>query len=109
MSTILRAPTVMLRGVRLAAKARSPLLGPTTAVRAYQFDPLPGGGGSGSGSGSGFLGGFGGGGGGGPSGKGFAVHLWPRTMVNTGVCVCPQGERMVVERFGKMHDLKEPG
>lgn len=34
---------------------------------------------------------------------------WPRTGVNTVLCVCPQGERMVIERFGKMIDIKGPG
>jgi len=35
------------------------------------------------------------------SGGGLAA-TWPRTKTNTGICVCPQGERMVIERFGKM-------
>ena len=35
------------------------------------------------------------------SGGGLAA-TWPRTKKNTGICVCPQGERMVIERFGKM-------
>jgi hypothetical protein len=46
------------------------------------------------------------------SGRGSGNNVragWPRTMVNTGLCVCPQGERMVVERFGKMVDIKSPG
>jgi len=65
------------------------------ARRPYTFDS-PGGGGG--------LFGFGGGGG----GPGFSAP-WPRSMVNTGLCVCPQGERMVVERFGKLNDIKGPG
>lgn len=42
-------------------------------------------------------------------GGGNSAAQWPRSMVNTGICVCPQGERMVVERFGKMVDIKSPG
>ena len=41
-------------------------------------------------------------------GHGGSTH-WPRTVVNTGLCVCPQGELMVIERFGKMVDIKSPG
>jgi hypothetical protein len=66
------------------------------ARRPYTFDSLL--------SGSG-----GGGGGGGYGGGGMGIYLWPRTTVNTGLCVCPEGERMVVERFGKMVDIKSPG
>ena len=37
------------------------------------------------------------------------LDRWPKTAANTLLCVCPQGERMVVERLGKMLDIKEPG
>jgi len=35
--------------------------------------------------------------------------LWPRSGINTGICVCPQGEMMVIERFGKLHSVQPPG
>ncbi len=73
-----------------------------TGRRRYNFDALPGFGGSG-------RGGDGSGGGGAPTGFISLAGQWPLTMTNTGICVCPQGERMVVERFGKMVDIKEPG
>lgn len=34
---------------------------------------------------------------------------WPRNRVNTVINVCPQGEQMVVERLGKLSDVKEGG
>jgi len=64
------------------------------AARHYTFDSLSGGDG---------------GGGGGYGGGGMGIYLWPRSTVNTGVCVCAEGERMVIERFGKMVDVKGPG
>lgn len=35
--------------------------------------------------------------------------VWPLTGTNTILNVCPQGERFVVERFGKLLDIKESG
>ena len=37
------------------------------------------------------------------------VDRWPRTAANTIIVVCPQGEKMIVERLGKMHSIQEPG
>lgn len=37
------------------------------------------------------------------------LDTWPRSKNNTIVNVCAQGERMVVERLGKMHDIKDGG
>ena len=37
------------------------------------------------------------------------MDKWPRTQANTLVNVCPQGERMVVERLGKLEAIKESG
>lgn len=34
---------------------------------------------------------------------------WPRNKQNTILNVCPQGSKMVVERLGKLHDIKEGG
>lgn len=34
---------------------------------------------------------------------------WPRSQVNFFLNVCPQGEMMVVERLGKLNDIKEGG
>eukprot|EP01041_Mallomonas_annulata_P004537 gene4537-9004_t len=36
-------------------------------------------------------------------------ETWPKTHVNTLLNVCPQGEKMVVERLGRLHDIKESG
>ncbi|GAB5034163.1 stomatin prohibitin-family membrane protease subunit [Nannochloropsis oceanica] len=35
--------------------------------------------------------------------------VWPMGSTNTILNVCPQGERFVVERFGKLLDIKESG
>lgn len=35
--------------------------------------------------------------------------VWPMASTNTILNVCPQGERFVVERFGKLLDIKESG
>lgn len=35
--------------------------------------------------------------------------VWPLGSTNTILNVCPQGERFVVERFGKLLDIKESG
>ena len=34
---------------------------------------------------------------------------WPRSKSNTVVNVCPQGNMMVIERLGKLHDIKSGG
>jgi regulator of protease activity HflC (stomatin/prohibitin superfamily) len=34
---------------------------------------------------------------------------WPRKTLNTGLNICPQGQRMVVERLGKLHSIESPG
>jgi regulator of protease activity HflC (stomatin/prohibitin superfamily) len=34
---------------------------------------------------------------------------WPRTKQNTVLNVCPQGSKMVIERLGKLHDIKDGG
>ena len=35
--------------------------------------------------------------------------VWPLVGVNTILNVCPQGERFVVERLGKLLEIKESG
>lgn len=37
------------------------------------------------------------------------LDAWPREKPNTILNVCPQGSRMVVERLGKFHDVKDGG
>ena len=37
------------------------------------------------------------------------LDSWPRTKQNTLLNVCPQGEMMVIERLGKMHEMHEGG
>ena len=37
------------------------------------------------------------------------LDTWPRSQTNTILNVCPQGEQMVIERLGKLHDIKEGG
>lgn len=37
------------------------------------------------------------------------LESWPITKANTFLNVCPQGKMMVVERFGKLHEIKESG
>eukprot|EP00953_Heterococcus_sp_UTEX-ZZ885_P034710 17950-Heterococcus_DN1.PRE.1 len=37
------------------------------------------------------------------------MDQWPISVANTVVNVCPQGERMVVERLGKLHSIHESG
>lgn len=34
---------------------------------------------------------------------------WPVTRLNTGLNVCPQGHVMIVERFGALHEIRQPG
>lgn len=41
--------------------------------------------------------------------RGSSRMPWPRSMVNTMFCICPQGENMVIERFGKKLYTQEPG
>ncbi|CAM9514649.1 unnamed protein product [Ascophyllum nodosum] len=45
---------------------------------------------------------------GGSSGAGIE-DSWPITHANTILNVCPQGERMVVERLGRLHTIESPG
>ena len=55
----------------------------------------------------------GGGGGGGndssPYGQSLEISSWPITKTNTILNIVPQGKRMVVERFGKLHSIHESG
>ena len=37
------------------------------------------------------------------------LDSWPRTKQNTFLNVCPQGEMMVIERLGKLHEMHEGG
>jgi hypothetical protein len=37
------------------------------------------------------------------------LDRWPRSKVNSILNVCAQGERMVVERLGKLNEIKESG
>jgi regulator of protease activity HflC (stomatin/prohibitin superfamily) len=37
------------------------------------------------------------------------LDLWPRAKSNTVFNVCQEGEKMVVERLGKLHDIKNSG
>jgi len=37
------------------------------------------------------------------------LDTWPRGKANTVLNICPQGEEMVVERLGKLHDVKAGG
>ena len=37
------------------------------------------------------------------------VDVWPISRTNTVINVCPQGQQMVVERLGKLSDVKEGG
>ena len=37
------------------------------------------------------------------------LDSWPRSKPNTILNVCNQGEKMVIERLGKLHDIKEGG
>lgn len=37
------------------------------------------------------------------------MDTWPRSKANSIVNVCAQGERMIVERLGKMHDVRDGG
>jgi len=44
-----------------------------------------------------------------PRNKTVYEDVWPMASTNTILNVCPQGERFVVERFGKLLDIKESG
>lgn len=37
------------------------------------------------------------------------LDSWPRSVQNTFFNVCPQGKKMVIERLGKLHEIKEGG
>ena len=37
------------------------------------------------------------------------MDQWPISVSNTFFNVCPQGERMVVERLGKLQSVKDSG
>jgi len=37
------------------------------------------------------------------------LDSWPRSVQNTLFNVCPQGKKMVIERLGKLHEIKEGG
>ena len=37
------------------------------------------------------------------------LDTWPRGKANTVLNICPQGEEMVVERMGKLHEVKKGG
>jgi len=88
----------------------SPLIPAASAVRFYTLDAPGGGGRSG-----------GGGGGSRPSVGGLFsmssrqnndnadVYRWPVTKMNTVANICPQGFRILVERFGKLHTIHGPG
>jgi hypothetical protein len=36
-------------------------------------------------------------------------ELWPKSHPNTIFNVCPQGEAMIIERFGKLSSIEKPG
>lgn len=44
-----------------------------------------------------------------PYGQSLEISQWPITKVNTILNIVPQGKRMVVERFGKLHAIHESG
>ena len=66
------------------------------ARRMYQFDSPGGGGGGGFNFGS-----F--------SGNQTSASTWPRSMWNTVICICPPGEKLVVERIDGVVQVREPG
>jgi hypothetical protein len=37
------------------------------------------------------------------------ADVWPRTKSNSILNVCPMGERMIVERLGKLSSVQQPG
>jgi regulator of protease activity HflC (stomatin/prohibitin superfamily) len=37
------------------------------------------------------------------------LDQWPRSKNNTVINVCSQGQRMIIERFGKLHTIANPG
>jgi hypothetical protein len=37
------------------------------------------------------------------------VDRWPRPRTNFGLNICNQGEKLIVERLGKLHKICEPG
>ncbi|KAL3790198.1 hypothetical protein ACHAW5_004817, partial [Stephanodiscus triporus] len=44
-----------------------------------------------------------------PYGQSLEISGWPVTKANTIINIVPQGKRMVVERFGKLHAIHESG
>lgn len=44
-----------------------------------------------------------------PYGQSLEISGWPITKANTVINIVPQGKRMVVERFGKLHAIHESG
>lgn len=44
-----------------------------------------------------------------PYGQSLEISEWPVTKTNTVLNIVPQGKRMVVERFGKLHAIHESG
>ena len=36
-------------------------------------------------------------------------EVWPRTISNTVLNVCPRGEEMVIERMGQLHKIQTAG
>eukprot|EP00579_Thalassiosira_antarctica_P009326 CAMPEP_0201885168 /NCGR_PEP_ID=MMETSP0902-20130614/18195_1 /ASSEMBLY_ACC=CAM_ASM_000551 /TAXON_ID=420261 /ORGANISM="Thalassiosira antarctica, Strain CCMP982" /LENGTH=420 /DNA_ID=CAMNT_0048414267 /DNA_START=117 /DNA_END=1379 /DNA_ORIENTATION=+ len=44
-----------------------------------------------------------------PYGQSLEISQWPITKTNTILNIVPQGKRMVVERFGKLHAIHESG
>jgi hypothetical protein len=44
-----------------------------------------------------------------PYAQSLEISNWPITKVNTIINIVPQGKRMVVERFGKLHAIHESG
>mmetsp|Transcript_8064 Transcript_8064/g.18211 ORF Transcript_8064/g.18211 Transcript_8064/m.18211 type:complete len:420 (-) Transcript_8064:183-1442(-) len=44
-----------------------------------------------------------------PYGQSLEINQWPITKSNTILNIVPQGKRMVVERFGKLHAIHESG
>ena len=44
-----------------------------------------------------------------PYGQSLEISQWPISKVNTILNIVPQGKRMVVERFGKLHAIHESG
>ena len=78
---------------------------PTTSTRQYSLDG-PNSGGSPL---SLFSGGRGGSSESSPFEQSLEINRWPISKTNTILNIVPQGKRMVVERFGKLHAIHESG